>query len=266
MMWWYIVLGLTALILFWRIVLPGMRLGVNVATHTPSPAGGGTAASASPPSISIKKWSASNWPSFLIATVGLMFIYWGFQNTQIGLADAGSWGRNHWVPLLTFWGVGATLIALNAEMLKKATRTLQWVLAGMMFMFFIGFPILGWFGESKTPAGQKQSAAVVQPERAMHSVSTPATSAAVPLATAPKSQWLKLTIEPRGRGDIQLPSGMHHFVVTGDKYRVHTVYADGRDCDTFGKETCPDGAVVEYYVSNDATEKNTILYAFVPQQ
>lgn len=203
-------------------------------------------------------------PSILVAAVGMMLIYWGFQNTQIGTADAGSWARNHWVPLLTFWAVGATLIAINAEMLKKAAGTLQWVLAGMMFMFFIGFPTIGWFGGSNSPE-QKRTAAVTQqqqPERAAYS--TPPASTAVPLVTEPKSGWSRLSVEAGGRGYIQLPSGMHHVVVTGDKYRLHTVYADGHECDTFGRETCPDGAVVEYYVSNEATEKNTILYSFVP--
>ncbi len=91
-----------------------------------------------------------------------------------------------------------------------------------------------------------------------------ATRSEVPLASAPRSTWLKLVVDPGGTSKrIPLPLRMHHIVVAGNKYQLHTVYADGRECASFGKETCPEGAVTEYYVTNEAQDKDILSYAFV---
>lgn len=93
-----------------------------------------------------------------------------------------------------------------------------------------------------------------------------ATQTNIPLASAPVTEWPKLTIPAGGRSErIQLPLGMHHITVIGNNYLLYSVYQDGHECWSFGQETCPDGAVTEYFVTNEVSEMNIVSYAFAPK-
>jgi hypothetical protein len=89
--------------------------------------------------------------------------------------------------------------------------------------------------------------------------------AVVPLVTSDPSSWPQVVIPANGRsGYILLPIEMHHIVVkgTGSAFRLHSVYADGKDC-AFGN-SCPDGNVTGNYIVDESGADNKVSYAFVP--
>lgn len=98
-------------------------------------------------------WSAENkqylW-SILLVLGGGGAVLWGVYH-PVRLADAVQW-RGFWFSLLVLWAVGATLIAINAK--GVLAKTLQWVLAGAIFMLFIGLPLVR--GEKPPPPAQVQ--------------------------------------------------------------------------------------------------------------
>lgn len=183
--------------------------------------------------------------SIAIVIIGIGAAYWAYHSS-LRPADVGSFGYEKWLTLVFItWGVLSALIALNAE--KAVAKTLQSVLMWVMLALLIVLPLWSWVVTPSAPVYASQRAVQVQ----------------VPLASSPQSSWAKMLIsaseEPKR---ILLPLGMHHINVAGEKYLLHTVYADGHECATFGTETCPDGAVVEYYVTKEVGTE-TISYAFV---
>lgn len=94
-------------------------------------------------------------------------------------------------------------------------------------------------------------------------------SVALPQGSLPQSAWSQVVI-PAGVGkrsqDIPLPLGMHHIVTNGvgnGSFKLHSVYGNGRQECTFGN-SCPDGDVTGYYLTNEGPAEKTVLYAFVP--
>lgn len=162
--------------------------------------------------------------SLAISVVGTVLVYWGFQNTQIHPADMSTWSREHWLPVLLIWGTFAALIALN--MSGAAAKTLQWMLAVVAFVLFIGFPVWVW-------------------------------------ATGPSTAPV-LSMAPGGKSElVAVPSGMR-VVMHGEDIRYHCMYQDGHE-ESFvkGEPACKDGHVPFVYATNLRTDKgNAVTYSY----
>lgn len=250
----WIVLALVIGIIFWQVIWPNMRLGTGGSPSAPT----GTGATAAPttrsgtPPKGTRKWAADNVWSLLFIVVGVLAVYWA-SKTQITTRDAGSWAWDNWRPLLVAWVFVSAFIALHAKTLGEAAGKLQWGLAILMLILFIVLPIIGWFNGSSDKPKSAESA----------TLSRPVTM--IPLASSPRSAWSKVTIPAGGESErIPLPASMHRIRVDGGKYQLYSVYADGKKCAAYGTPTCPDGAVIEYYVVNEEAANQTVLYSFVP--
>lgn len=158
-MFTYLFLALLACIITWRIILPGMKTG-SWKTHstgtplpgaTPATAGGGAPAVTPPRGTDTERWYSEYGWSILFVIVGVVVVYWGFQNTQIRPADAGSWSWTHWLPLLIIWGTLSVLITLNKKALGEAVTVLQTVLAVTMVGALVVLPLVhAIWGESSS--------------------------------------------------------------------------------------------------------------------
>ncbi len=197
--------------------------------HEATPLPGKTAGKGEEPG-----WFKKNWPSLLLVVVGAGLVIWGF-NTPVQPADVGSLSRKYWLPLLVIWGVGAALIALNPETVKKAAGVLQLVLFGAMFMLFIGFSVIGWFGGSSSPRMDvnKQSEKVL-------TLSMPANGDS-----------------PRLRGDAG-----QKISFTGTGFTTHCVYADESE-GVVGDPVrpCKDGQLY-VFVRDTSGKPNMVSYEF----
>ena len=187
-------------------------------------------------------WLVENALLLVLVTVSIGFVLW-LSGHKITAKDAGAWGHSHWLPILVTWGIVTILIVHN-----KWWEGLHWLSGAAVFVLIVAAPFIGWFG-SDSPSPSKPPVAAMPK---------------IPLTTAPQAEWSKLTIPPGGKSErIPLPNGMYKIYVAGDKYKLYSVFADGSECGAFGVSTCPDGAVIEYYVVNEATKTDVISYAFV---
>ncbi len=204
---------------------------------------GATVPGTPPPALSGKKgWFAEYWLTILIALVGAGLAFWAF-NAQVQPEDVGSLAWKHWLPFLIIWGVGAALIALNAETLKKAAGVLQAVLAGTMFMFFIVIPLLARVTSPPTAGSQAHT---------MRNT--------IPLASSPQETWPSITIGPDGKSDrLPAPPGMR-VVVKGNNFLSHYVYADGNEC-SFGSN-CPANIIALYFTNTSKISPTLVMYAY----
>lgn len=180
-----------------------------------------------------KRWFAKYLWSILIFLIGAGVVLWGIKN-PVSLADTAGW-REFWFSLLVFWGVLATLIALNAE--KKVAGTLQWILAGVMVLILIIIAVAWWKGDEK-PNLQNQQQLVQVPRFVM----------------------------PAG-GDsehIRPPVGYAVRITSGAGYTLHYVYADGRE-GTVGDPRSPreNGHIVRIFARDITGRANSVTYAFV---
>ena len=199
----------------------------------------------------------------VIGTVVLFLSAYSSKWRNPSLADVGSWGQNHWLPLLILWGIGAVLIALNAESLGTAKKTLQGVLAGIVFMLLVGFPTWSWIsGPSGTPAtGNTPQAGAKEFTQTL-----PRSAPEFPLAKDLKQEeWPQLVLPAGGESErIRVPY-KKRLVMFGKDFRVHCVYRDGHEIDFGeGEEPCPEGDMPYVYVTNEAEVLNMISYAYAP--
>ncbi|MFA5744774.1 MAG: hypothetical protein WC887_01010 [Candidatus Paceibacterota bacterium] len=188
-------------------------------------------------------WFKNNlWTVILVLVGVVIFIFGIFLKKSPDLADVGSWSRNHWLTILILWGIIAGLIALNAG---KAAKTLQAVIATIVFALFIGFPIIGWVADSGSTDQHRAVSA----------------QASIPLASAPVAEWPKIILPPGGKSElIPVPSGMH-IVMNGDDFLLHNVYTDGHES-AFGEPSCVDGPLAGAYATNKTRKTNIVSYAF----
>lgn len=166
---WFLLLVVVAIFLFGfilivaRIARPHSKKMVrgqaqlNKKRGATAPAAVGTAG-VTPVTPSTLGERASEWFmkylwSILLVIAGIVAVSW-VSNAQVKPADVGSWSWNHPLQLLIVWGVIAAIIALNAG---KAAKALQWVLAGVMLMLFVGMPIVNWALGEKSPSQQAQN-------------------------------------------------------------------------------------------------------------
>lgn len=179
--------------------------------------------------------------NLLFVIIGAVALYWGF-NTQMRPTDVGSWSYGKWLPLLIFWGIGAALIALNAE--EKTATTLQKMLMWVMLALLIALPVWSWI---VTPSATPQQA----------------TRSEIPLASSPQSSWPKLAVPAGGKSEvIPLPPDMR-VIWAGYQFRNYTVYPGGHECAFNGTTPCPNGGTGTY-ANNEANVVNVVAYAFAP--
>lgn len=78
----------------------------------------------------------------LAAIITGIALWYAVPNTEVHPKDIGNWSRNHWLQILIVWGMGATLVWLNAD--DKSAKTLQKALAGGVIMLLAVFPVWSW--------------------------------------------------------------------------------------------------------------------------
>ena len=192
--------------------------------------------------------NAKGFFAILLLLAGAAIVYWGLYAPIVEsphLSEVGTWSWLHWLPLLLLWGIVAVLINLYTKN-ERSKKTLQKVLAGVVFMLFVGASIIGYFSGTEDISG--------------NSLYGPHSE--IPLANAPRSSWPKLTMPAGGVSPrIAVPPNMH-VVMIGNEFLLHNVYQDGHEC-TFG-EPCINGPLAAVYATNQATETNIISYAFAP--
>ena len=157
--WWY-GFGLVLLvILCWRLVLPLVRPASRVTATVPAVTGTGVLApapTAPPVPMSMRGWVKKNTWSILILVVGVVAVYWGFQNTQMRTGGCGELELGSLAPASLHLGLRYALIALNAKALGTAVAsTLHFVLAGVMLLLFVVLPFIGWVNEDSPPPAPK---------------------------------------------------------------------------------------------------------------
>lgn len=177
----------------------------------------------------------SNLVVFLLSVAGIGFLWWLYQsNLTITVVAEWVWSR------LLF---SIVLSGIATGLLSRSFRTgwASWIPVAIL----AGLLAVHWKNLPDSPATMPAS---------------------IPLASSPRASWSKLVI-PAGKKseDISLPDGMHRIVVAGEKYQLYTVYADGHECHSFGSKTCPGGVVTKYYVVNEMSRTDTVLYAFAPK-
>ena len=217
----YIFIVLLVGIIVWRVILPNMKLE----SHKTPATGAGTSTTTPTTGKSIGELATEYMWSILIVIVGAVLVYWGLQNTQIRPTDAGSWGWTNWLPLIIFWGVAATLIAINAD--GKTATILQKVLAGVMLALLIVFPVIhGIWGESSSSQQTKQQTLPI-----------PSNGESPHLPTKPgyAIEW------------------------TGSGFTIHCVYRDGSS-DT---GPCRNGPMLYQYLKDTSGKPNIASYEFV---
>lgn len=138
----YVFLVLLAAVVTWRVILPGMRLEPRAGTGAAPAAPAAGAATPAPAS----QWFSTRAANIALIVSAVIVSIWGLyipaKWSDPSPAAIGSWGRGHWFSLLLLWGIGATLIWLNAS--ERAAKTLQMVLAGTVAAVLIVFPLWGW--------------------------------------------------------------------------------------------------------------------------
>lgn len=182
-----------------------------------------------------EKWYIKYVWSILVIVVGAWLVYWGFQNTQIRPADAGSWSWAHWLPLLIIWGILSVLIALNRKVLGDAAKVLQTVLAIAMVGALVVLPLAhAIWGESSSSQQAQQQAR--------------------PVVTMPAN------------GDsVHVDQKVGYILIfTGSGFEHHVVYTGGRDCIVGNtKDPCQEGPILYQYVRDTTGKPNSATYRFV---
>ena len=176
-----------------------------------------------------KNWFEKNlWTTALII-VGVIIIFYGFifHGKSPNLASVGSWSRNHWLWILVSWGIIATLIAINAG---KVAKILQTILATIVFLLFIGFPIIGWGVANSGSHGQQR---LVENQV----LSMPANGDSPRVYTRP------------GYAISYIGSG----------FSLHCVYRDGSEL----VDKCKNGPMLYQYVHDTTGKPNSVTYEFV---
>lgn len=149
----------------------------------------------------------------------------------------------------------ATYKAMQAPAVPPSPESKKWVVrtfaAIAIALTILYLSLLVREGDQQTPVA-----------KASHEQS----EATLATASVTKSKLLTLTIPAGSKSKrLPLPFDMHNIVVSGIKYRLYTVYQDGHECSSFGKETCPDGSIEYYYIKNEMPREDSISYTFVPK-
>jgi len=202
-------------------------------------------------------WLKKNfWTTFLIIAgavvlcCGLLTSKWGSPS----VASTGSWSQNHWFWILILWGILAALVTFY-----KAPGALQFVLGGIVFMLFIGFPLIEWAARTpNVPQPGPRSEVPLTRAFPQDAPNLPRAWNADGSMTDP-SKWPRIQVPSNG-DSVRVPSVFGgHIVWGGSGFKVRYVYSDGHECvigDT--SASCGDGDIVAGYARN---EGDTLLYA-----
>ncbi|MFA5998010.1 MAG: hypothetical protein WC814_01295 [Candidatus Paceibacterota bacterium] len=174
------------------------------------------------------------WPSILLFLVGVG-IFWGLYTPGLRFSQMGDWSWDHWLWLLALWGIVIALIALNAEALGAAAKTLQTIAAVAMLLLFLGIPIWNW-ATSDTSSRQE------------------------------RERFAKSILSMPANGDsprVSAPPG-YAAAFTGSGFTTHCVYTDGHEGivgDT--QNPCGSGPMLYQYVRDTTGKPNSVTYKFV---
>jgi len=173
------------------------------------------------------------------------------------LATVVSAARDYWLWILILWGVAVVLVAVFCT--GMVAKTLQWVLAGVVFTLFIGLPVVDWiYGDDEPVKPTRVLTRVPQDDLPQvrdvgGNVTDPATWPKLYLSIAePKSALLPMAPGKR----IVMAA------VKGTKFKSHTVYRDGHECVSTKGSACPDGGVVGAYATNEGDVDIIVSYAY----
>lgn len=165
-----------------------------------------------------------NYLSALLVLVGGFVLYWQYD-TRVSPMEVGSWGQNHWLPLLIFAGTLQALIAINAKSLGNFAETVKWLPAGFMVAVLLVLPIIGWATKDVGHVAQEQA------------------------------QLRVLSMPPNGNSmRIRAPLGKTSFV--GDGFVTRCVYTDGSE-QSF---PCKPGPMLWVYVHDVSGRPNSVTY------
>ncbi|MDP2665427.1 MAG: hypothetical protein Q8P23_02115 [bacterium] len=148
----YFFLALLIAIIFWRLILPGLKFESTHTTGALMPgtapvAGGGTATATTGRPSMVDRFK-SNLLTVLLVIVGGGVVIWGIFH-PVRLSDtARLW--EYWFSFVVLWGVLAALIALNA---KEKAKTLQTILAGIMVTTLVIMTV-AWVRGDENPSSQ----------------------------------------------------------------------------------------------------------------
>lgn len=235
----YVFLLLLTAVVAWRIILPGMRLEPRVGT------GAAPAAPVAQAAAAYQWMSTTRMTNIALVVAAVIVSIWGLyiptKWSDPSPVAIGSWGRGHWFSLLLIWGIGATLIWLNAS--ERAAKMLQTVLAGVVAAVLVVFPLLGWMASPSAVTAQKQ----VQP--------ADASTLTLPAGVGEKSERIPVPFRKR-------------VVMTGKDFRYHCIYGDGHE-ESFvpwKEPPCSDSDLPFVYATNLKNEENVVAYAYAGPQ
>ena len=180
----------------------------------------------------LKKRSKIEW-SIALALADTIVFFWKIYTPGLHLTQVGDWSMDHWISLGVFFGILFTIVALNAQVLGKAANVLRWMLAGTLFMLFIGFPM--WFGIAEwynTPSSDSHSERVFK---------VPANSDSVHV----------------------YPNGNRVTFRGSNDFSTHCVYSDGRPEGIVGDSVhpCENGPMMYVYVHNNTGKEISLVCA-----
>ena len=162
----------------------------------------------------------SNLVTALLVIAGAA-IFWGLYTPGLRLSQVGDWSWDHWLWLLAFWGVIAGLIALNAKALEATAKTLQKVLAGVMFMLFVGIPAGFWVRDAFLPQVICKDVSAHETRSCLLNTSW---STWIKFAEGPENNGMQLCFTPGGRFERTDVNGTTFWRFKADEGRLVKAY------------------------------------------
>ena len=173
---------------------------------------------------------------YLLAFVGIGLLMWMYY-TDISLVDIIKWAAKHW-PFVVIAGVSGYVAIL--------------------------------FAANRTVSGDVDWPKLASPLKSLGIYA----GVTLLVLTSPVGEWVakvgggegpvvakSFTMPPGGKSELIPTTHGLRVVMDGDKFRLHTVYRDGRDCAYREKDSCPDGPILGVYaVNEDAVHPNTVSY------
>ena len=183
--------------------------------------------------------------------------YWGLYTSLIPRpADVGSWSWHHWLPLLVFLAIVGLTIEFTVKK-EQSKKTLQKTLMRVVFMLFVGFPVINWIsGGIGTTASRTSREGFIQP--------LPQDTSNLPWAWhLAQSKWPVVKVPAHGDSVLVRGLDQGHVVWGGSGFTVRCVYANGH-IGTVGDPSnpCTDGNIVGSYAHNDSGVPLLASYAY----
>ena len=242
-------------IIFWRVILPGMRLE-NARR---------AAANADAPNAvlqAMQRLASVNLWTVVLIVVGLVVLYFGVYSSSWKTpkpTEIGEWSPRVWFWLVVIWGIGASIVAINWH--GATAKTLQTILAAVMITLVVIAPVWRWASSPSTKPATTASTA------------SPGTS--IPLAHNPDgtmtdyTKWPKLVIPAGVSQEVEVPDvgDGYHPAVYGNDFQTRTERWDKSVCITDATHTdCPQSTsrVKKVVVINNLSGPNPVWYAKDP--